>query len=160
MYKSKEEARRKSKEWYYANRERVLAERKNPEYQKRKAINQRLWRENNKERYAEYQKEYNKKNKDVQRYKRFQFKMAALKEYGGDPPRCSCCGESKIGFLTIDHMNNDGKHQRKGITQVYYKWLKNNNYPKDLNLAVTCYNCNYGRAKQGGTCPHIKEFYR
>lgn len=33
--------------------------------------------------------------------------------YGGDPPKCACCGEDNIGFLTLDHINNDGNKDRQ-----------------------------------------------
>lgn len=67
---------------------------------------------------------------------------------------CVCCGETKIEFLTIDHINGNGaEHTRltgKG-TRLYY-WLKRNNYPKD-NYQVLCFNCNCAKG-QNGRCPH------
>jgi hypothetical protein len=76
--------------------------------------------------------------------------------YGG---KCQCCGESNPMFLTIDHVNNDGKtlradtsHPLGGIGGVLYRKLKRAGYPK--SFALLCYNCNCGRFRNGGICPH------
>lgn len=85
-------------------------------------------------------------------------KDAALNAYGG--PRCVCCGESLVEFLTIDHVNNDGAaHRREIFTQSgrpgggsnFYNWLRRNNYPSGYR--VLCYNCNCARGAYG-YCPH------
>jgi hypothetical protein len=85
-------------------------------------------------------------------------KVASLKAYGGDPPRCACCGESNIKFLTLDHINNDGTKQRKmflnGNTGNFNYWLRKQGYPKNLGIRVLCANCNMGRQWNGGICPH------
>lgn len=71
---------------------------------------------------------------------------------------CACCGEDEKGFLSIDHVNNDGAEFRKkkpGFKKInynYYKWIVDNNFPKDLQLL--CFNCNLGKALNGGICPH------
>jgi hypothetical protein len=68
--------------------------------------------------------------------------------------QCSCCGEKMLGFLTIDHVNNDGAVHRKTVKSgvVFYCWLKNNGFP--AGFQILCYNCNCGRAKNHGICPH------
>jgi len=81
-------------------------------------------------------------------------KLTALIAYGGDPPKCACCGESNMGFLTIDHINDDGHLDGRGSrTSLLYSYLQRNNYPP-LPLQVLCANCNCGRAWNGGICPH------
>lgn len=77
---------------------------------------------------------------------------AAIEAYGGY--QCACCGETEPRFMTLDHVNNDGKKQRKihGTGMSMYQWLKKNNYPKGLQ--VLCMNCNFGKALNGGICPH------
>jgi hypothetical protein len=75
-----------------------------------------------------------------------------LGHYGG---RCACCGESHPRFLTIDHVNDDGKEMRAEVHSVayrFYRWLIRNNYPDGFQ--VLCFNCNIGRALNGGICPH------
>lgn len=71
---------------------------------------------------------------------------------------CSCCGESEEMFLTIDHIDNDGGKQRKEknlLGAKFYRWIIKNDYPK--NLRIMCYNCNSGRYRNGGVCPHMTE---
>lgn len=67
---------------------------------------------------------------------------------------CKCCGETTELFLTFDHVNNDGATQRKTLTSsnsLMY-WIIRNNYPDSIQ--VLCYNCNCGRARNNGICPH------
>jgi hypothetical protein len=73
--------------------------------------------------------------------------------YGGYV--CNCCGESEPSFLSIDHVNNDGAAQRKEIGsggERIYKWLVKNNFPEGYQ--VLCMNCQWGRRKNNGICPH------
>lgn len=70
--------------------------------------------------------------------------------YGG---KCSCCGEADFRFLTVDHINNDGAEHRRQISgSRIYNYLKKNNFPGGFQ--ILCWNCNSGRAINGGTCPH------
>jgi hypothetical protein len=58
--------------------------------------------------------------------------------------------------LTIDHVNSDGNVERRqsiGHTgRKVYKMLKRLGYP--ATFRVLCWNCNTGRAINGGICPH------
>jgi len=83
----------------------------------------------------------------------------AIMTYGGY--RCACCGETEEKFLSLDHVNNDGaEHRRslgydgngKGASSKILKWLKDHDYPEGFQ--VLCMNCNHGRARNGGICPH------
>ena len=81
-------------------------------------------------------------------------KIQVLVHYGGNPPKCACCGENYIEFLSIDHINNDGADQRKKRTSAsLYYWLIKNNYPKGVQ--VLCFNCNCAKGFFG-YCPHQK----
>lgn len=86
-------------------------------------------------------------------YARYQLKLrkAVIDHYGGE---CKCCGEKRFKFLTIDHVNNDGHEHRKEVPAgtPMLRWLKKNNFPKDFQ--ILCFNCNCGRALNGGVCPH------
>lgn len=97
-----------------------------------------------KKRIRQRQKEYELQNK-----------LKVIKNYGG---KCMCCGEDKIEFLTIDHINNNGVEERKNTKQVtggkLYRWLIKNGYPKN-NYQLLCYNCNYAK-EFFGYCPHTK----
>ena len=68
--------------------------------------------------------------------------------------KCACCGERERRFLTIDHVNNDGKEMRKvhGVTHRLYVWLIKNGFPDGFQ--VLCMNCNFGKALNNGICPH------
>lgn len=80
-------------------------------------------------------------------------KQIVFERYGN---KCSClgCPETNTRFLTIDHINNDGrKHRNMG--KEFYKWIIKNNYPDDLQLL--CWNCNSGRAQNNGICPHVEQ---
>ena len=84
------------------------------------------------------------------RYRRIKDEVFAT--YGGYV--CACCGETIKKFLTIDHINNDGKQhrQRVGKSRVLYYWLHDNGFPPGFQ--VLCFNCNCGRQLNGGVCPH------
>ena len=88
-----------------------------------------------------------------------EMKLAALNAYGG--ARCVCCSEDRIEFLTLDHPEDDGAEQRRvltgknyGSSSKFYSWLKKENYPQWMALRVLCSNCNAGRYRNGGVCPH------
>lgn len=74
-----------------------------------------------------------------------------LRAYG---EKCACCGERNHIFLTIDHIRNDGAKHRKTITTSFYLWLKQSGWPPGFQ--TLCYNCNCGKYKNGGVCPHVK----
>jgi hypothetical protein len=59
------------------------------------------------------------------------------------------------GFLTIDHIHDDGAEKRRtvepGTGISLYRWLRKNSYPSGYQ--VLCFNCN--QAKHiFGRCPH------
>lgn len=75
--------------------------------------------------------------------------------YGGY--QCACCGETERLFLSIDHVANDGGEMRRNGTHgtsgtAFYQWLKKNNFPDGFQ--VLCLNCNIGKHRNGGICPH------
>jgi hypothetical protein len=60
-------------------------------------------------------------------------------------------------FLTLDHSNDDGGKRADGRKEggySFYKKLKRLEYPQNLGLRTLCWNCNCGRARNGGICPH------
>jgi len=80
-------------------------------------------------------------------------KRLVFTHYGGDPPKCTCCGETHMEFLTIDHINGGGsKDRKKGlIGHDFYAWLIRNGYPEGYR--VLCMNCNFSLG-HWGYCPH------
>ena len=78
-----------------------------------------------------------------------------LEHYGN---KCGCCGETEPMFLTLDHINNDGylttyitKSGHRG-RRTNYETIVRNNFPEGYQ--ILCWNCNSGRARNKGTCPH------
>lgn len=70
--------------------------------------------------------------------------------------RCACCGETEERFLTIDHVNNDGHIERKRYAKVkIHARIRRQGYPPTYQ--ILCWNCNCGRAANGGICPHVSQ---
>lgn len=133
----------------------------------------RLWRIKNRVKYlAQLKRRDKKKLKEaVRRYRqkpgikekenlkqveyRAKLKKLIFDYYGYN---CACCGESTVYFLSIDHVNNDGnKDERRkdgrclGGRMLYHKIIKEN-FPNKYQ--ILCMNCNFGKAKNKGICPH------
>lgn len=97
------------------------------------------------------------RKKEAEKSKRLNAVMRenVFSAYGGY--KCACCGETEPLFLTIDHVENDGAEMRKsgvhsrGGTQ-FYQWLRKNEFPDGFQ--VLCMNCNLGKHRNGGICPH------
>lgn len=133
---------------------------------KRKQYNteyQRKWRNENRKRFREIQRKADKKRRPSRKEKmklwRKQYyqklRRAVLIKYGGNPPKCACCGESHIEFLTIDHIKGGGsKHrvQLRNISFGIYGYLNRSKHRPDL-YQVLCYNCNCSQ-KHYPICPH------
>ena len=80
-------------------------------------------------------------------------KFEVISHYGS----CYCCGENRIEFLTLDHIDGGGSVHRKEVNHTgsrYYVWVRNNNYPEGLRTA--CMNCNMG-TRFNKVCPHKME---
>jgi hypothetical protein len=106
-----------SKQWYLDNKEAVLQKHKE-------------WKSENKARIRTQSREL-----------RQGIKQEVIAHYGG---RCSCCGQDDLDTLCIDHINDNGAEHRKTVTgDNMYRWIKDNNYPADLQ--VLCANCNYAK---------------
>lgn len=108
----------------------------------------KLWKKENQKRYRSQQDDY-------RRQKRAELKQQVLTHYGAC---CACCGEREILFLTIDHIHgNGGLHRRQIGKTDMWKWLAQNDYPDGFQ--ILCYNCNVGRYRNGGVCPHKASTY-
>lgn len=72
---------------------------------------------------------------------------------------CTCCGESELSFLSLDHVLDDGAkdRRRRGSSRgsCFYQQLKNSGFP--LGLQVLCHNCQWGKRINKGFCPHHPE---
>lgn len=140
--KNLERVRLNNREWQIANPDRTKAamERWKARHPGLAAKKTAEWRAANLDRARAAQRECNRKLKD-----------AAYAAYGGY--RCACCGETTEAFLSLDHVNNDGADHRRAVDRrKIYKWLALNGYPGGFQ--VLCMNCNFGKARNGGICPH------
>lgn len=94
---------------------------------------------------------WRKRNPDKAReYVRAHYQRARKKVFDRYGRVCRCCGESREEFLTIDHINNDGKNDRSN----FYKTIVKLGFPD--NLQTLCWNCNHAKYIYG-TCPHATE---
>lgn len=90
---------------------------------------------------------------------RLRQKLAVLGYYSSSTYSCKCCGESRLEFLTIDHINGGGAKHREELGQGrrskgaggFYYWLIRSDYPEGYQ--VLCQNCNFSRGLFG-YCPH------
>lgn len=114
------------------------------------------WRSKNPDKVREHKKGqkgsdyYLKQQRDRARERTQERKREVVNAYGG---KCACCGENRLVFLAIDHVNGGGNQHRKEVGGSYriYRWLKEHGYPGGFR--VLCHNCNF--ATTGGkTCPH------
>ena len=144
-------------------------------YQKHKKEQQkkkRIYYQKNKEHIREHNKDYRLANKgklsvyshtDYERHKgarlangkrhRQKLRREIIEHYGNV---CACCGENKLEFLCIDHIEGNGnKHRRevRGTGTRFYYWIRENNFPNILR--VLCHNCNMSLGFYG-YCPHKK----
>lgn len=116
------------------------------EYDKNyRKINKDLLVEKKKEYYDENKGRISKKSKN----NRIERKIQVFNILGGC--KCVICGEEKLEFLTIDHIDGTGYLDRKiGLTgEKLYRAIANNKYPQEKlsNLRVLCYDHNLGRNK-------------
>ena len=109
----------------------------------------RKYRKEHKDYFNKYTRDRYSKNKErwhaYRKELRDRVRQNALEAYGN---KCVWCGQTNPMFLTFDHINNDGKEQRKkhhtGINLYYYllKYL-----PKDIQ--ILCWNCNLAKDLYG-----------
>lgn len=139
----------------------------------REAFNQRMrdWREANREKSREHAREWRNRKlanatpeeeaairaAESEKTKRLyaKWKDEVYAAYGGY--RCVCCDEREKLFLSIDHIHNDGNEERRSGKYTatgtgFYQWLRKSGFPPGYQ--VLCMNCQVGKHKNGGTCPH------
>jgi hypothetical protein len=139
----------------------------------REKVNTRMrdWRENNREKSREHARQSRNRKlangspeevaairqaeRDKTNRLNARCKEQVFAAYGGY--KCSCCGETEPMFLSIDHIDNDGAKERKsglyaGSGTAFYGWLRKNGFP--TGYQVLCMNCQIGKHKNGGVCPH------
>lgn len=84
-------------------------------------------------------------------------RIQIIEAYGGWV--CACCGETIRQFLTLDHVYNDGFKEKKvgrrtRDTSTFFRRLRREGFPNKDRYQVLCWNCNLGKARNNGVCPH------
>lgn len=131
--KNKEIIREKRAEYYLKKRDYFLLKAKKHYYE-------------NQEAYLFHHREYGKKYRQ-------QLKDIVVKHYGG---KCNCCGENKMEFFAIDHINGGGNQERKrlgskGSGSKFYRLIIKAGFPQKYR--ILCFNCNHSLGHYG-YCPH------
>jgi len=97
------------------------------------------------------------KKKYQQKYVQ-KIRLKIIDHYTNGQRICMCpgCKVIEVKFLTLDHVNGDGKNHRKNIGYglAFYRWIIENNFPKILT--ILCMNCNFAKGKYG-ICPHLSK---
>lgn len=131
---------------YQKNKDKINEKRRErnkiPEVKERIRLTQSKWRGENRA----LANELSNKSKKV--YEK-RAKVEVFNHYGNV---CVCCGEKETTFLTIDHINGGGEKHRAKIGRKIYNWLYRNNFPEGFQ--TLCFNCNWGKHKNNGLCPH------
>jgi hypothetical protein len=98
-------------------------------------------------------------NAVAMRHRNLRDRILAMKHYGGNPPRCSCCGDGHFSFLTVDHIDGNGNEERTRLFgnryqggHDMYRYLRKNGFPSGYR--VLCMNCQVGKRDNMGHCPH------
>lgn len=116
--------------------------------QKKLGINSyQKYTKHNPERKMLYQAQTRAANKKI--------RLEVIAYYSNNENKCSCCGESHIEFLAIDHIHGNGNKERKekiiGSGSPFFRYLKKLGYP--AGYRVLCHNCNMSHGCYG-YCPH------
>ena len=93
------------------------------------------------------------KNNERERVRYAALRAEVITAYGS---ACCCCGETEPLFLEIDHTRGDGARHRREIgrgAKAMCAWLRRNGFPQD-GFQLLCSNCNQGKKRGGGVCPH------
>jgi hypothetical protein len=86
-------------------------------------------------------------------------RLRVLSHYSGGAPACRCCGEDRLEFLALDHIDGNGNEHRRssGVGRGgarAYRWAIRNGFPPIFR--VLCHNCNMAIGFYG-ECPHERE---
>lgn len=97
------------------------------------------WRSSNPGRFNTYMAE-----------RRQRIKVDLVTGYGG---KCTCCGETAIEFLTLEHLNGGGRAHRaaKDSLAIFNEVIKAG-FPNEYT--ILCMNCNFAK-RFGKECPHV-----
>ena len=158
-YRKRPEARKRAKEHRQKPEIREKNRLRAKVYYQKSGVKERMRAYYRKPKQRKYRKEYAQRphTKELVRKYHANRRKVVLEYYGGVPTKCACCGESRIEFLSIDHINGGGSKHRKELKIFgirFNDWLIKNNYPEGYR--ILCHNCNQSLGFYG-YCPHERE---
>ena len=136
--------------WRAANRDRAL-ELGRRSYRTSGA----KWRRNNIDRVNEQRRIRHKAAPEAAiSHTRANYRRLRDRLFAGYGSTCACCGETERAFLELDHVNGGGKKHYASFTSPLslYREVILAGFPPIYRLL--CANCNRGRQRSGGVCPH------
>ena len=72
---------------------------------------------------------------------------------------CACCGEDFPGYLTVDHVNNDGYMDKGRTGRRKSEAVFRKTRAGDVgDLQILCMNCNFSKMRNKGVLPAIHEW--
>ncbi len=95
--------------------------------------------------------EVREKKSNYGKERRLQIKENFFEMYGDI---CNCCGESERLFLSLDHVQNDGHLHRTNYKDNRDEYLEAIRVYNPSVYQTLCHNCNQGKHRNGGVCPH------
>jgi len=125
-------------------------------------LKHRLWWKKTEDERLQYSKKYyaNNREKIIKqkvsgnlKYRRLA-RLDCIEHYSNGTNACACCGENHLEFMSIDHINGNGRKHREHINEYLPLYLKRNGYPKGYR--ILCHNCNLSIGFYG-YCPHEVE---
>ena len=126
---------------------------KNPEKYKQMRKDDR---KNNLDKVKSQEKKYSTSHREQRIKKYSDTKYTIFSKYSKGKPKCACCGEQEMYFLSIDHIVNRKKWGHEGYTSgKLYRFLIKNDFPDGFQ--VLCMNCNFAKGhSKDNKCPHEK----
>lgn len=93
--------------------------------------------------------QYRDRERSTNKHSMIRLRESTINAYGGS---CVCCGEDRMYFLQLDHINGGGRRHAKecgGVRQMH-RVLRDQGYPPILQ--VLCANCHMAKTYIG-RCP-------
>ena len=90
------------------------------------------------------------------RERRAETRRAVFEHYGTS---CACCGEDRLPFLSLDHVDGGGTQHRSSLGNSgrgisFYRWIIRQGFP--TGYRTLCHNCNTALGLYG-YCPHVRD---
>lgn len=151
--RNKETLNARSREYSKANKERVNAQKR--EYYKLRSddpLFMRRRREIAKRSYRRNSATIRAARKTSSKKRRAEVKATVNQILGG---KCTCCGEREPMFLDLDHVYNDGRLERRSMRDGrIHRKIASGECANIDRYQLLCRNCNWGKYRNGGVCPH------